>query len=119
MAGVLLIDDDTGVRQACAEALRGAGLEVNEATDGVEAFRFLSLVKERPYFVVLDLHMPRMDGLEFLEQLKTHPSAGDVRVVLVSGDPNVKAAKHFPGVVGVLPKPIQMSELLASLNGAR
>jgi two-component system, chemotaxis family, chemotaxis protein CheY len=119
MAGVLLIDDDSGVRQACAEALRGAGLEVNEATDGVEAFRLLSLVKERPCFVVLDLHMPRMDGLEFLEQLKMHPSAGDVRVLLVSGDPNVRAAEHFPGVVGVLAKPIQMKDLLASVNGSR
>ena len=119
MSGVILIDDDPGVRQACAEALRGAGLDVKEATDGVEAFRLLSLVKERPCFVVLDLHMPRMDGLEFLEQLKTYPSAGDVRVLLVSGDPNVRAAEHFPGVVGVLSKPIQMNELLASVNGVR
>ena len=119
MPGVLLIDDDTGVRQACAEALQSAGLEVHEASDGVEAFRLLNKVKERPCFVVLDLHMPRMDGLEFLEQLKMHPSAGDVRVLLVSGDPNVRAAEHLPGVVGVLSKPIQLGDLLASVNSAR
>ena len=119
MAAVLLIDDDESVRQACAEALRGAGLEVHEATDGVEAFRLLSLVKERPCYMVLDLHMPRMDGLEFLEQLKMHPAAGDVRVVLVSGDSKVKAAERSPGVVGVLEKPIQLPELLASVNASR
>ena len=116
MPGVLLIDDDRGVREACAEALRSAGLEVHEATDGVEAFRRLSLVKERPRFVVLDLHMPRMDGFEFLEQLKMYPSAGDVRVLLVSADPNVRAAEHSPGVVGVLSKPIQLGDLVARIT---
>ena len=92
MAGVLLIDDDGDVREACGEALRHAGFEVHEARDGVEAFKLLSLAKERPRFVILDLHMPRMDGFEFLEQLKTHPAAGSIRVLLLSADPNIRAA---------------------------
>jgi CheY-like chemotaxis protein len=113
---VLLIDDDADVLEAHAEALRGAGFSVHEARNGGEAFRLLSTVKERPLLVILDLHMPRMDGFEFLEQLKTFPSAGHVRVLVLSGDPNVGAADHYPGVVGVLSKPIQLSELLARVR---
>lgn len=69
-APILLADDDAAVRTTAAEILRQAGYDVVEAEDGVEA---LEVIRGRPVGVlVLDLSMPRCDGIGVLDALE-HP----------------------------------------------
>ena len=85
--GVLVVDDEEAVRSSAAEILRGEGYEVIEAPDGEVA---LDLLGRHPVSVmVLDIRMPRRDGVSVLEALADPPP-----VVLMSAyclDPDTEA----------------------------
>jgi CheY-like chemotaxis protein len=79
---VLVVDDESEIRDLCRVNLEFAGHEVLEAADGAEA---LARIRgERPDFVFLDLMMPRVDGWEVLAQLRADPDLVDLPVVLLT-----------------------------------
>ena len=65
---VLLVDDDPHIRQVLVFAFTKAGMQVVEATDGVEALA--RAAETKPDLVVLDINMPAMDGLEVCRRLR-------------------------------------------------
>lgn len=69
-ADVLVVEDEDGVRTTVAAILRMQGYRVDEAVDGEEALTMLG--HEAPAVLVLDYHMPRLDGLALLDAL-AHP----------------------------------------------
>lgn len=78
-ATILIADDDPHIRQLLSFALTKAGLEVREAEDGAAA---LAMVAAHPIdLVVLDINMPRMDGLETCRRLR---AAGNVPILFLS-----------------------------------
>lgn len=76
---ILVVDDDAHIRQVLAFALGKAGMRTSEAADGEAALR--AVERERPDLVVLDINMPRMDGLEVCRRLR---SQGDVPILFLS-----------------------------------
>jgi DNA-binding response OmpR family regulator len=79
---VLVVDDEEGIRVLCRVNLELGGFEVLEAADGVEAME--KARSEHPDLVFLDLMMPRMDGWEVLEQLKSEPATASIPVVVLT-----------------------------------
>jgi len=65
--------------------------------------------------VLLDLRMPEMDGLSFLNALRARPDRDRFRVILMSADRTVGSLEGAPGVVAVLEKPFEMEDLLELL----
>jgi len=65
---VLIVDDASLIRLFYGEVLRGAGFEVDEALNGLEALEKLLLAPAG--LIVLDVNMPRMDGMTFLRTLR-------------------------------------------------
>ncbi len=107
---VLVVDDDPGIRESLNEALSSEGYRVIEAGDGQEALRHLDRLADR-CVVLLDLAMPRMNGLEVLSELSRRGRTGRTPVVVMSA--NVQPGElDFPHVVAVLPKPFELEELL-------
>lgn len=76
---VLIVDDDPHIRQLLAFALGKAGIATREAGDGEAALA--SVAASTPDLVVLDIAMPRMDGLEVCRRLR---AAGDVPILFLS-----------------------------------
>lgn len=65
---ILIVDDDPHIRQLLVFAFRKAGLDTIEAADGEEALT--QVERQRPDLVILDINMPRMDGLEVCRRLR-------------------------------------------------
>jgi CheY-like chemotaxis protein len=78
----LLVDDDEIVRRSVREALEPIGWKVTEAENGQAAME--ALVTTRPDVIILDLMMPKMDGFEFLNELRGRPDWQSIPVVIVT-----------------------------------
>jgi GAF domain-containing protein/CheY-like chemotaxis protein len=79
---VLLVDDDDLVRRSVRQALEPLGWKVTEAEDGEVAVE--SLAAACPDVIILDLMMPKMDGFEFLNELRARPDWQDIPVVVIT-----------------------------------
>ncbi len=79
---VLLVDDDDVVRRGVRQALQPLGWQVTEAENGLSAVE--RLADARPDVIILDLMMPKMDGFEFLDELRRRPDWQDIPVVVIT-----------------------------------
>src|SRR6266850_33233 len=117
MARILVIDDESAVRESLRHALASIGHEVVLAADGVEGMAALG--KMAADLVITDLYMPNQDGVEtIVEMRKSYPS---IPVIAISGNAeagNMLSVAKKLGVVGVLQKPFQVSELRSSVEAA-
>jgi len=110
---IITVDDAATMRRMISFTLRGAGHEVLEACDGVEA---LSLLRSnRVDLIITDVNMPRMDGIEFTRQIRQIPALSRVPVLLLTteSDPDKKAKGKAAGATGWIVKPFQQDQLLA------
>lgn len=82
---VLVVEDDANERELLAGLLRMEGCEVATAGDGIDALEQLAAIDHRPDVVLLDMQMPRADGIETLSRIRANPSWKDLLVFGVSG----------------------------------
>ncbi len=113
---ILIVDDDPGFREFLRLFLEREGYRVSLARDGKEALSRLEEVN--PDLILLDLRMPEMGGLEFLEHLRRQGNETPVIVITAyaSLDSAVKAKKE--GAYDYLPKPFRLEDLRRKLKEA-
>ncbi|MCK5276149.1 MAG: sigma-54-dependent Fis family transcriptional regulator [Alphaproteobacteria bacterium] len=108
-ARILIVDDEEIVIRSCLRILSNGDYEVEAAQDGWEALR---KIDENDYDVlILDIMMPKIDGMEVLQRVKeTHP---DVDVIMVTGHSQIETAVRSMklGAFDYLPKPFDPDEL--------
>ena len=111
---LLVVEDDPGVRGAVERALRGAGHEVESATDGQKG---LDLAMSRPHdAVVLDLGLPALDGLEVCRRLRTAGNTTPVLVLTARAAIAERVEGLDAGADDYLVKPFALDELLARIR---
>src|SRR3990172_4805695 len=111
---LLVVEDDPGVRGAVERALRGAGHEVSTATDGE---RGLEAAMTRPHdAVVLDLGLPRVDGLEVCRRLRAAGNRVPILVLTARAAIFDRVEGLDAGADDYLVKPFALDELLARLR---
>ncbi|HTK66784.1 MAG TPA: response regulator transcription factor [Pseudonocardia sp.] len=111
---ILVVDDDRAVRESLRRSLAFNGYQVELAGDGQAALS--AILASRPDAVVLDVMMPRLDGLEVCRRLR---SAGDDMPILVLTARDAvsdRVAGLDAGADDYLPKPFALEELLARLR---
>lgn len=82
MANVLIVEDEKGLREAYSLVLDKAGHKVDAVANGLEA---LDAFKAKSFdMVLLDLRMPRMDGVEFLKKLSPREKFPDTKIIIFS-----------------------------------
>ena len=116
MAKILIVDDDQGIRKTLKNILEFEKYQVDEAQDGFEC---LIKLKRNDYdIIILDIKMPKMDGMETLERIqKLKP---DIPVLMISGhgtiDTAVDAVKK--GAYDFIQKPPDLNRLLITIRNA-
>ncbi len=116
MPKVLITDDEGSIRRTLKEILQFEKYEVDEAADGLEC---LAKLKQTAYDVILlDIKMPKMDGMETLERIQE--VAPDLPVIMISGhgtiDTAVEAVKK--GAFDFIAKPPDLNRLLITIRNA-
>ncbi|GFO68263.1 sigma-54-dependent Fis family transcriptional regulator [Geomonas limicola] len=113
---ILIVDDEEGIRSSLAGILEDEGYRTVCAADGFEA---LALCKrELPGLVLLDIWMPRMDGLETLKQLKEqHP---ELNVIMMSGHGTIETAVKSTklGAYDFIEKPLSLEKVVVTVENA-
>jgi two-component system chemotaxis response regulator CheY len=112
---VLIVDDSQTVRQQVARALNMAGYDVLEAVDGVDG---QAKVDESVAMVILDINMPRMNGLELLEAIKRDAKNANLPVVMLTteGHPQLIERAKKAGAKGWIIKPFKAELLVAAVT---
>ena len=107
---VLVADDDQAIRQLVSTIIQREHIEVDTASDGVEAVAHLE--KHEYAVILLDLMMPRMDGFGVVEHLRQNPPAIKPIVLIITAYADQKFKEVDPTIVaGVLRKPFEVADL--------
>lgn len=110
---ILVVDDSRMVRSQVTLALVDAGFEVVEACDGRDALQKLD--DGGVSLVVCDINMPNMDGIEFLDRLRTKPfRAPPVVMLTTEGQPDLVQRAKTLGAKGWIMKPFKPALLIAA-----
>lgn len=116
MARILLLEDDLTFRDLVATALKRSNYEVTCAGDGQAGWDALD--RAQPDLILLDMAMPRMDGLSFLRRLRTQEKYNGVAVLVVSANSAAASNAVGLGAQGYLLKSrFSMPELLETVRG--
>jgi adenylate cyclase len=113
---VLIVDDNENNRAILVARLGAQGYSTTEASDGVEALE--AVRRDAPDLVLLDVSMPRMDGLEACRRLRSDPSVGFVPIILVTARADSKdvVAGLEAGADEYLTKPVDQHALVARVR---
>ena len=111
---ILVVDDDRAVRESLRRSLEFNGYQVEMAGDGAQALE--AIIANRPDAMVLDVMMPRLDGLEVARRLRS--TGDDLPILVLTARDTVsdRVSGLDAGADDYLPKPFALEELLARLR---
>jgi len=111
---ILVVDDDRAVRESLRRSLAFNGYDVDLASDGEAALE--AIAGRRPDAMILDLMMPRVDGLEVCRRLRGSGDELPILVLTARDAVSDRVAGLDAGADDYLPKPFALEELLARLR---
>jgi two-component system chemotaxis response regulator CheY len=117
MKRILVIDDSPTVRQQVGNVLRQAGFEIAEAVDGIDG---AAKIREDQSIaaVLCDVNMPRLNGMDMLEEVKRDPKNAALPIVMLTtdGQPEHIAHARRCGAKGWIIKPFKPELLVAAVS---
>jgi two-component system chemotaxis response regulator CheY len=113
---LLVVDDDTDLREALEEVLRDAGFTVLAASNGREALEVLARARPLPSLVLLDMMMPVLDGLGFAKEMLAVPEWKHIPIVIFSASAGNAAMAQEAGASAYLRKPVDVEVLVDTVG---
>ena len=113
---ILVVDDSASVRQVVGLALRGAGYDVIEGVDGVDALSKLD--GRKVHLIISDVNMPRMDGITFVKETKKLAAYKFTPIIMLTTESadGKKAEGQAAGAKAWVVKPFQPAQMLAAVS---
>ncbi len=122
-SGILLVEDDRVDVMTVQRALKRHAIAIplhvaRTATEALELLRDKGRARIRPGLILLDLNLPRMSGIEFLQALRVDPALRDLRVIVLtsSNEPNDRAAAFRYEVEDYIVKPHSFEEFATAIH---
>jgi DNA-binding response OmpR family regulator len=112
---ILVVDDDEDIRDAIALILERRGYQAVGAFDGQDALDQLHAHDGAPALILLDLMMPRLNGVDFAKRLRSS-SRSSAPIVILSGDSRARETAASLGAAHVLSKPVDLQDLVAAVQ---
>ena len=110
-ANILVVDDDPSIRELMRLHLSAAGYAVEVAEDAIVAGYVV--LRSRPDLIICDVHMPYMDGFEFVAALRADKTVPGIPVIFLTSVDEGEPRGRDLGAVGYLTKPVRSDRLLA------
>ena len=111
-ATILVVDDDAAIRETLRDILQDEGYGVIEARDGAEGLS--AVAGHHPDLILLDLHMPRVDGWQMYRRL--HECGATPPTVIMTAGRNAALEARALKAAGSLAKPFDLDEVLAAVE---
>ncbi len=113
---IMVVDDSASLRNVVGIALKGAGYDVIEASDGRDALAKLN--GQKVHLIVSDVNMPNMDGITLVQELKKLPNYKFTPIMMLTTEsqPEKKQAARDAGAKAWLLKPFQPPMLLDAVS---
>ena len=111
---ILVVDDEQAVRESLRRSLRFNGYDVVMAQDGVQALELIE--SEQPDLTILDVMMPRLDGLDVCRELRSKGYDRPILMLTARDGVAERVAGLDAGADDYLPKPFALEELLARVR---
>lgn len=113
----MLVDDEPDLISITKFRLEASGYEVVTAQDGLDALKKVKI--EKPDLILLDLLMPRMDGFEFIRQLRTQKDKSrNIPIIVVSARVDLRDSFNSDQISAFIAKPYESSQLLSKVQEA-
>ena len=112
MSKILIIDDERAIRRALREILEFEDFEVDEAENGEKAKIFIQ--KHKPEVVVLDIQMPGLTGLQFIQSMREKPM-----IILITAYEKYALEGFNLDVTDYLVKPVSLDRFVKACNKAK
>ena len=109
---ILVVDDDRDMLALLQDLLESEAYEVDTAHDGLLALEKLVHRRERYEVILLDLTMPRMNGLQLIQVLRQQEEAWVRKIIVVSGNQDAMQQATWLGIRFYLAKPFDLETLL-------
>ena len=111
---ILVVEDDTSIRELLVELLESEGYAVASAVNGLEGIKYLQ-TQGNPDLILIDLMMPVMDGYSFrTEQLK-NTNWATIPTVVMSAEANAKEKMKNFNITAFLSKPVELDTILKTV----
>lgn len=110
---ILVVEDDSDMRALIKRTLLNAGYAVNAVGNGLEAAA--TCLTTTPDLIISDVHMPRMNGFEMIQILKSEPAMAAIPVIFLTADSTGLERGNALGAVAYLTKPLRMDDLTSTM----
>lgn len=116
MTKILAVDDSKTMRGLIHQVLDRAGFSVDLAEDGVAGLEVLD--RASPDLIITDINMPKMDGFEFMENVRKNDafSAVPILVLTTESSKELKSRARSVGATGWIVKPFEEEKLLGAIS---
>jgi two-component system chemotaxis response regulator CheY len=112
---IMVVDDSASLRQVVSIALKGAGYDILEASDGKDALS--KLTGQKVHLIVSDVNMPNMDGISMVREIKQMPAYKFTPVIMLTTESqeSKKTEGKAAGVKAWMVKPFKPDQMLAAV----
>jgi two-component system chemotaxis response regulator CheY len=114
-ATILVVDDSPSIRQTITGVLRSAGYQILEAVDGQDALDRLGDTKESIALAMVDINMPRLDGISLVRALRQAENSRYIPILILTAETRRERREEArkAGATGWIVKPFTAEEVLA------
>ncbi len=113
---ILIVDDEGNLASLVSQAFEHEGYQVATATNGIECMN--KVTRFRPDVIVMDIMMPRLDGIDTTRLIRRHDEYGSTLIIALSAkhDDQTQAKMMAAGADAFLAKPFSMAHLMTIVN---